>query len=190
MPRPTLLVDVYYPCVVEGSAPASVVVDEVIEAAFALLRPQGPPPTMPGMELTMGQLRLLFRLRHQGPATMGAIARSADCSLQSATALIERIERQGLVTRERRDDDRRVVTCRVTDAGRALIDEMAGHRAAALRSALALLDPDELAQLHRLLLVMIERGGREVVPTWSAADRRAADPTGHRPASVPSQVPG
>jgi MarR family 2-MHQ and catechol resistance regulon transcriptional repressor len=131
--------------------------DEVVHLFFGLLRPQGPPPSGPGLEMTMGQLRLLFRLRHEGPATMGSIAKAADRSLQSATALIERIERQGLVRRERREEDRRIVECCITEAGRQLVDEIAGHRAATLRQALSVLGPEELAQLHGLLKAMMSR---------------------------------
>ena len=129
-------------------------------ALFALMRPAAPPPNEQGSELTMSQLRVLFRLRHGGPATMGEIARFAQCSLQSATALIERVERRGLITRDRREDDRRIVECRITDVGRSLVDEIAGHRAASIRTALQTLDPDELAQLHGLLSAMLERQGR------------------------------
>ena len=58
------------------------------------------------------------------------------------------------------EDDRRVVECRLTETGRALVDEIAGQRAASVRATLSVLDPDELAQLHRLLLAMLERNGR------------------------------
>lgn len=135
-------------------------IDAVIHALFTLMRPSAPPPGGQGAELTMSQLRVLFRLRHNGPATMGEIARFAACSLQSATALIERVERKDLVIRDRREDDRRVVECSLTDPGRALVDAIAGHRAASIRAALATLHPDELAQLDGLLRAMLERQGR------------------------------
>jgi DNA-binding MarR family transcriptional regulator len=166
-PPTAIPLDVYYPRVVEApsalpphGAPPAATMEAVTHALFALMQPQGPPAAGPGAELTMGQLRLLFRLRHHGPATMGDVARQAHCSLQSASALIERVERRGLVVRERRDDDRRVVECHLTEDGRAFVDEIAGHRAASIRSALATLDADELALLHRLLLAMLERQGR------------------------------
>ena len=154
----------YYPRVVEVMPPPRSVADEVVDAYFGVLKPHDPTPRLQASELTMGQLRLLMHLRHEGSVTMGGIARASDCSLQSATALIERVERQGLVVRQRNEDDRRVVECHLTDRGRTLLDEMAGHRAAALRAALATLAPDELSQLRRLLFVMIERrdGGREL----------------------------
>jgi DNA-binding MarR family transcriptional regulator len=154
--------------------------DEVTHALFALMRPSAPPPGEQGTELTMSQLRVLFHLRHGGPATMGEIARFADCSLQSATALIERVGRRGLVTRERRDDDRRVVECRLTDTGHRLVDEIAGHRAASVRVALSTLDAAELVELHRLLLAMLDRLGRPL-------PARAAGSGGHTPSVAPAR---
>lgn len=50
--------------------------------------------------------------------------------------------------------------CHLTDTGRSLVDEIAGHRAATVRAALATLEPGELAQLHALLRAILERQGR------------------------------
>ncbi len=131
--------------------------DAVTRALFTLMRPAAPPSGAPGLDLTMSQLRVLFRLRHGGPATMGEIASFSNCSLQSATALIARVERRGLVSRERRERDRRIVECRITEQGRMLVDDIAGHRAATVRAALTTLDPGELAQFHSLLVAILDR---------------------------------
>jgi len=148
----------------EANQPHPDAIDQVVHAYFGLLRPHGRPPSVPAVDLTMGQLRLLFHLRHEGPASMGEIARLAACSLQSATALVERVERHDLVARERRDDDRRIVECRLTKGGEDLVAEIAGERAATLRGALVLLDPDELRSLHGLLTAMLERQGEPARP--------------------------
>ncbi len=160
--------NVYYPCVAEANQHPDVI-DRVVHAYFGLLRPHGRPPSVPALDLTMGQLRLLFRLHHEGPASMGEIARLAACSLQSATALVERIERRGLVVRDRRDGDRRIVECRLTKVGEDLVAEIAGDRAATLRQALVLLDPDELLMLHQLLTAMLERQGDPACATSDPA---------------------
>jgi DNA-binding MarR family transcriptional regulator len=36
---------------------------------------------------------------------------------------VDRLERQGFVERQRRDDDRRVVLAAITDAGRAVVEK-------------------------------------------------------------------
>jgi hypothetical protein len=50
-----------------------------------------------------------------------------------------------------------VVDCRLTEAGAALAVEVDGLRVDAMRRVLALLDENELADLDRLLTLIIDR---------------------------------
>lgn len=50
-----------------------------------------------------------------------------------------------------------MVDCRLTDAGAALAAEIDGVRVDAMRRVLALLDEGELADLDRLLTLIIDR---------------------------------
>lgn len=146
----------YYPCVPPAAThPAAL--DAVIEHLFQAVRPPAAPPEWLARDLTLGQLRLLFQLEIGGALAMGAIARMGGMSVQSATALIERIEQRNLVERRHRTDDRRIVECGLTDAGRLLVHEAAGYHKDAWRAALAHLHPDELAVFHALILRMLER---------------------------------
>ena len=52
---------------------------------------------------------------------MGDLSRSLDISLSSATNLVSRLEAKGLVQRDHDQSDRRVVTCELTDEGRATV---------------------------------------------------------------------
>ena len=52
---------------------------------------------------------------------MGDLSRSLEISLSSATNLVGRLEAKGLVQRDHDRDDRRVVTCELTDEGRATV---------------------------------------------------------------------
>jgi DNA-binding MarR family transcriptional regulator len=192
---PTLPLHVYYPWMHEAAVEESDRLDQVIGDLFRLSRPQGPPFSWAGSDLTVGQLRLLFRLRHDGPLTMGAVARIAGCSLQSASALIERVERRGLVERRHIEDDRRIVVCQLTDPGRSLVEEMAGDRAQALRDALSVLDAEELALLHRLVLTIVERkrhadaqDSPEMMPDRSAPAADAAPASAAVPATATATV--
>ena len=65
-------------------------------------------PRPPVRDLTLGQLRLLLQLRN-GPMTMGAIADTFELSSTAATGFVGRVERHGLVARQHRSDDRRIV---------------------------------------------------------------------------------
>ena len=85
-------------------------------------------------------MRLLFLLSKHGPSPMSRIAEWLGVGLPTASGAVERVERHGLVDRQHRLDDRRVVECRLTDAGRRLIDEISGMRLEMMRQFLGVLD--------------------------------------------------
>jgi DNA-binding MarR family transcriptional regulator len=114
-------------------------------------------PGWVAQELTFGQMRLLFLLSKHGPSPMSRIAEWLGAGLPTASGTVERVERHGLVTRQHRSDDRRVVDCRLTDSGRRLIEEVSGMRLEMLRRFLAVLTEDELADMARLITIVLER---------------------------------
>jgi DNA-binding MarR family transcriptional regulator len=142
-----------------GGPPPLVQLETVTKHVGEIVRLGRPevPPWVTATDLTFGQLRLLFRLRHEGPTSMTQLAHLLGASTPTTTGVVERVERHGLVAREHRDDDRRVVDCRLTEAGAALAVEVDGLRVDAMRRVLALLDEKELADLDRLLTLIIDR---------------------------------
>ena len=91
--------------------------------------------------------------------TMHEIAEHQHCAMSTATALVDRLERQGLV--ERRDDpeDRRVVRIVSTEhAKRFIACAVAGKREMATK-LLSPLDDDEVSELVTLLAKITEPGG-------------------------------
>jgi DNA-binding MarR family transcriptional regulator len=136
-------------------------VSAVAADMFAAFRPsRTSEPGWLGQELTLGQIHILFVIGREGPLPMGRLAERFGVSIASATGIVARIERRGLVTRIHRTDDRRVVECVLTDAGRRLVDEMSGRRTDFATKALGLLHDDELADYHRLIRVILERSAR------------------------------
>ena len=115
-------------------------------------------PAWAEQELTFGQMRLLFLLGKHGPSPMSHIAEWLGVGLPTASGIVERVERHGLAARQHRVDDRRVVDCQLTASGRRLIDEIYGMRLEMLRQFLAVLTPDEQADMARLLKLVLERG--------------------------------
>ena len=71
--------------------------------------------------LTIAQVRALFALDQSEPATAGEIAEAARLSPASVTAMLDDLERDGIVTRVRSDSDRRRVLVTLTDDGRAVL---------------------------------------------------------------------
>ena len=114
-------------------------------------------PEWVAQELTFGEMRLLFLLSKHGPSPMSHIAEWLGVGLPTASGIVERVERHGLVARQHRLDDRRVVDCQLTDAGLHLIDEISGMRLEMMRRFLGVLTEDELAEMARLITLVLER---------------------------------
>lgn len=71
--------------------------------------------------LTIAQVRALFALDQSDAATPGEIAETARLSPASVTAMLDDLERDGIVTRVRSDSDRRRVLVTLTDKGRTVL---------------------------------------------------------------------
>lgn len=67
--------------------------------------------------LTVSQLRILQTLRKEGQLSSSAIAKITMLSQATVTAILDRMEQGGLITRERSTDDKRVVNIRISDKG-------------------------------------------------------------------------
>jgi DNA-binding MarR family transcriptional regulator len=133
-------------------------IDAVVHAVSSLWeRQDSDVPDWAAQELTFGQMRLLFLLSKHGPSPMSHIAEWLGVGLPTASGTVERVERHGLVERRHRVDDRRVVECRLTVAGRELLEEIAGMQRDVLRRTLGVLTGDELRELARLISIVAER---------------------------------
>jgi len=150
----------YYPRVNELSDAdprLSVLATEVVGMFHTV--PQRVPPSLV-RELTLGQMGLLFLLHRQGPLTMGRIAELFELSSTASSGFVARVERHGLVARQHRSSDRRIVECQLTDTGRGLVDEITGVRLDVIRRTLSLLEPRELAAFQELIGTIRERQHR------------------------------
>ncbi|ADV67201.1 MarR family winged helix-turn-helix transcriptional regulator [Deinococcus maricopensis] len=100
--------------------------------------------------LTLSQFSVLEALYHVGPLSQRAIARKILKSSGNLTLVIDNLERDGLVRRERDARDRRVFTVSLTEQGRALIMRVMPPHVAGIVDVFAALDAAELAQLAAL----------------------------------------
>lgn len=95
-------------------------------------------------------LRILRAAGHEG-RTWTAIHENLVVPAPDVTRLVSRLERDGLVTRERSTRDRRVIRVFITPAGQRLVDELDEPLQDLHRSMLGHLSPDELSDLSRAL---------------------------------------
>ena len=72
------------------------------------------------LDLSSGQIKLLFWLSSAGEQPMSRVARALGIGMPAATSLVDKLVDHGVVTREHSPVDRRVVLVRASDAGHAL----------------------------------------------------------------------
>ena len=108
-----------------------------------------------------GQLQVLAALRRRDPLPMNAseLAEAALLTTGAMTAVLDRLEEQGLIRREIDTEDRRARRITITEKGRtqinrALDQRMAQHRA--LNAALSLDERETLSTILRKLLIAVE----------------------------------
>ncbi|MGY0022774.1 MarR family winged helix-turn-helix transcriptional regulator [Streptomyces sp. cg35] len=104
--------------------------------------------------LSVAGFDVLTALRRSGEPyrlTAGQLAASGLVSSAGVTLRMDRLEKDGLIARERDADDRRVVYSRLTDEGLAKVDEVFADHLDNERRMLAGLSPSERRQLARLL---------------------------------------
>lgn len=101
----------------------------------------------PRYGLSPQQYNALRLLRSQHPGSMPTLAlgRRLISRAPDTTRVLDRLEKRGLIVRERRADNRRVVEVTITEEGLALLDEMR----------------EAVCQMHQRQLGHLGRGGQE-----------------------------
>ncbi|BCL78205.1 MarR family transcriptional regulator [Ktedonobacteria bacterium brp13] len=107
-------------------------------------------------EMTPQQYWLLRHLRCSGSQTTGDLANALGITTGSATVACKRLEKGGLLTRERQAEDERVVLVTLTKQGSTLIDETRERRQEGLTHILAVLDEDEQGTLSSLIQRLVD----------------------------------
>ena len=113
-------------------------------------------------EMTPEQYWLLRLLRRKGTLSISELADALGVTGSSITTACKRLEKVGLVRRERQTDDERMVRVMLTEQGNEQIEAWQQRRRAFLQGLLAPLDQEQQATLHNLLERMLheaEQGG-------------------------------
>jgi MarR family 2-MHQ and catechol resistance regulon transcriptional repressor len=97
--------------------------------------------------LSLVHLNVLATLESDGPMPMSRLAEAMDVSDASATGIVDRLEKRGLVERRHGTADRRTVLVHPTDAGEQVFRDMAEHRRDFLTKVLAELTDEEMGSL-------------------------------------------
>ena len=97
--------------------------------------------------LSLVHLNVLMLLRARGPLTMTHLAELIDVSVASATGIVDRMEKKGVIVRRRSEEDRRVVEVLVNESGELIFSSMQAERQVRLNQLLAEIKDEDLAAL-------------------------------------------
>ncbi|MEC9435559.1 MAG: MarR family transcriptional regulator [Pseudomonadota bacterium] len=103
-------------------------------------------------DLTPRQFAALAKLQEGGPVSQNQLGRATAMDAATIKGVIDRLAKRELVSTAPSPDDRRRLIVSLTPAGEALFASVADAAFRATAATLAPLDPDDRAQLLRLLV--------------------------------------
>ena len=115
-------------------------------------------------DLTAPQFGVLEALYHLGPLSLGELAEKLLVTGGNVTYVMDRLESQGLVVRERSGDDRRVVRAHLTSKGRDTIQGVFPGHVDFVKGLVEGLESEERDDLRVLLKKLgkgIQNGGKD-----------------------------
>ncbi len=136
-------------------------VDDIL-ALYQLIRRASHP--VHRKEITPEQYWLLRLLRRNGAMSVSELAGSLGVTGSSVTTACKRLEKAGLVKRERQSDDERMVRVMLTAQGREHVEAWHQRRREMVVQWLSALEQDEQKMLQHLLERVLESAG-EPLPT-------------------------
>lgn len=108
--------------------------------------------------LSAAEAKVLMAVHAGDPRPMRAVARKLGYDASNLTGVVDRLEDRGLLVRRADAADRRVKAVAVTPDGARLVAGLTA-RLHSDPGPLGVLDPHELADLHRLLRLAVTREG-------------------------------
>jgi DNA-binding MarR family transcriptional regulator len=120
-----------------------------------MLRRQVPDAWME-LSLTLAQLKSLSFISSEGNTNVRKLAAALSVTSANVTGIVDRLVKQGLVTRRENPEDRRMLLLQVTDKGRALITDLRERQTSRLSEILDYMSPDEVSILAQGLSSLLK----------------------------------
>jgi DNA-binding MarR family transcriptional regulator len=150
----------------EATEPVDVV-DGVLAASRALVAVAAKSLAAAEEEVTLPQYRALVVLTMRGPQRMTELADALEVGQSTVTRMCDRLDRKGLIERERPEENRRVVIVTVAPAGRQLVDVVMRRRRSLIRSILRKMTPVAQRDLVAALAAFTQAAGEAPEQAWS-----------------------
>ena len=108
-------------------------------------------PRMQKHGLTMTEFSVLMVLWHGGPTPLGELSERILLTGASTTYTVKKLEKRGLIARESRSEDKRIVMGVITEKGRTLAKKIAPLHATELAEAMHRLSTEDKKTAAQLL---------------------------------------
>lgn len=141
-------------------APTVEEIESLLRSVNLVLRKRGR-DILSSFDVTPPQFDALLTLRKHGSLTMGELCQKLYLACSTATDLVDRMERNDLIQRERDQADRRVVRLKITPRGNELMEQVVKARLAYLAKVTADLSPTDLSLLADSLRALQKRMASE-----------------------------
>jgi DNA-binding MarR family transcriptional regulator len=125
--------------------------------------------------LTGPQVTALKILEGFGALSLSELSAHMSAKNSTITGIVDRMERDGLVTRERSTADRRVVHIRPTERGRSIAAAVPVTAMEMFGAALSSLSPRDRSELTRILGILAERVRDRIANEEALADTNPGD---------------
>ncbi|GAA2631822.1 MarR family transcriptional regulator [Actinomadura fulvescens] len=113
--------------------------------------------------ITLPQMRSLVVLSSQGPTKLVTVAGLLGVNPSTAMRMVDRLVAAGLVDRRTSPDNGREVQIRLTEAGRAVVDDVTARRRRELAAVVSRMPADQRHALVKALHAFNEAGGEPPV---------------------------
>jgi MarR family transcriptional regulator, organic hydroperoxide resistance regulator len=108
------------------------------------------------LPLTMAQVKCLFFISNQGSTNSRKLAEALKVTPTNITGIIDRLVKQGMVSRAEDARDRRILTLKATAKGEGLVANLRDRKRSHFSSVLACMSAKELTVLHRGLTSLVK----------------------------------
>lgn len=124
--------------------------------------------------LTGPQLTVVKLLEQLGDLSLSSLSARIQAQNSTVTGIIDRMERDKLVKRERSSEDRRIVLIRLTAKGRRVAESVAVEPMEIFRQALETLPNQDRSELVRILGA-VQKRVRETIKQSGLSDAQAGE---------------
>ena len=114
------------------------------------------PEAWMNLNLTIAQLKSLFLIAREGSMNTKSLAEGLGVTSSNVTGIIDRLVKQGLVSRQENPEDRRMLRLRVTDKGEDILTSLREETISSMSEVLARMSIEELSSLARGLSSLVK----------------------------------